>query len=403
MRVTPPPLAGLKVLELARVLAGPWAGQLLADLGATVIKVERPGSGDETRAWGPPFVSGEGDGPETSAYFHSANRGKRSIVADFANADDLAMIRALAAQADVVVENFKVGGLAAFGLDYASLSAINPDLVYCSITGFGQDGPYARRLGYDFIVQGMSGLMDLTGRPEDEPQKVGIACADIFAGLYAATAIVAAVHQRTQSGRGTHIDLSLLDCQVVVLANQAMSYLTSNAAPRRLGNAHPTIVPYEVFATRDGHIIIAAGNDEQFRRLCRVLGTEELAGDDRFSRNADRVSNREVLIAALAETVGQRCSSELLAALERSEVPAGPINRLDEVFADPQVIHRGMRQDLARADGSTVPTVRSPILYDSVAAFAQRASPEMGEATAGVRAAFGKGDDLWRAIADGAG
>lgn len=360
------PLAGLKVIELARILAGPWAGQMLADLGAEVIKVERPGAGDDTRHWGPPFTA---DG--TAAYFHSCNRGKTSVAIDFESEEGQARVRRLVADADILIENFKVGGLTKYGLDYASLSALNPRLVYCSITGFGQTGPYASRAGYDFMIQGMGGIMDLTGDPEGEPQKIGVAFADIFTGVYAANAILAAIHGRQQTGRGCHIDMALLDTQVAVLANQAMNYLVSGEVPRRLGNAHPNIAPYQTFAVADGHVIVAVGNDGQFGKLCEILG---IAADPRFATNGDRVRNRDALTAVLAPAISQRRRDELLVALASAGVPAGPINNVAEVFADPQVIARGLQFE---AHG--VPAVASPIVIDGKRQVAERGSPALGE------------------------
>ncbi|MFZ2099569.1 MAG: CaiB/BaiF CoA-transferase family protein, partial [Oricola sp.] len=326
------PLQGLRVLELARILAGPWIGQTLADLGADVIKVESP-EGDDTRQWGPPFI--ERDGEKSAAYFHACNRGKRSVTADFRNEDDLALIRRLAAEADVVVENFKVGGLSKFGLDYAALSAINPRLVYCSVTGFGQDGPYAARAGYDFLIQGMGGIMDLTGDPAGEPQKIGVAFADIFTGLYGVVAIQAALAERAVTGKGRHIDMSLLDCMTGVLANQAMNFLASGVAPHRLGNAHPNIAPYQTFEVSDGWLIVAVGNDGQFARFCQVLGLDGLAADPHYATNAARVGNRVELSALLTERTKGWKRDNLLAALEKAVVPAGPINTVEDVFADP--------------------------------------------------------------------
>ena len=392
---TPGPLAGVKVLELARILAGPWAGQLLADLGATVIKVERPGAGDDTRGWGPPFVAGPGG--KTAAYFHSTNRGKRSVTADFEKPEDLDLVQALAGAADVVIENYKVGGLKKYGLDYRSLAAINPGIVYCSITGFGQDGPYAARAGYDFIIQGMGGIMSLTGEPGGEPQKVGVAFADIFTGLYAANAIQAALIERGRTGRGCHVDMALLDTQVAVLANQAMNYLASGKPPTRLGNAHPNIVPYQVFRTKDRDVIVACGNDAQFRKICEIIGRPDLAEDARYATNAGRVAARGDLVPVLAVAFAGMESQALLDALEAAGVPAGPINPLDAVFADPQVAHRRMRRDLTRDDGSRVPSVRSPIVTDGVPAVSERASPELGEADGAVRAAAAGGRNPWEA------
>jgi crotonobetainyl-CoA:carnitine CoA-transferase CaiB-like acyl-CoA transferase len=362
------PLAGLKVVELARILAGPWAGQLLADLGAEVIKVERPGAGDDTRGWGPPFAA---DG--AAAYFHSCNRGKSSLAVDLDSAEGQARVRDLARDADILIENFKVGGLARFGLDLTSLAALNPRLIYCSITGFGQDGPYAARAGYDFMIQGMGGIMDLTGDPGGEPQKIGVAFADIITGLYAATAILAALRGREATGAGCHIDLALLDTQVAVLANQAMNYLVSGEVPHRLGNAHPNVAPYQTFAVADGHVIVAVGNDGQFRRLCALLGHSELGEDARFATNAGRVGERQALAAALAPSIARRRRDELLAALASAGVPAGPINDVAQVFADPQVVARGLR--IARGG---VPGVASPIVIDGRRQVSDLPAPPFG-------------------------
>ncbi|HEY0044303.1 MAG TPA: CaiB/BaiF CoA-transferase family protein [Allosphingosinicella sp.] len=368
------PLAGLKVLELARILAGPWAGQLLADLGAEVVKVERPGTGDDTRGWGPPFVKGEG----SAAYFHACNRGKTSLAIDFETEEGRERIKALAADADILIENFKVGGLAKYGLDYPALSELNPRLIYCSITGFGQDGPYAPRAGYDFMIQGMGGIMDLTGDPAGEPQKTGVAFADIFTGVYASNAILAALHGREKSGRGCHIDMALLDTQVSVLANQAMNYLVSGETPRRLGNAHPNIAPYQTFRVADGWVIVAVGNDGQFAKLCGLLALPPLSDDPLFRTNKDRVGNRDALIAALEPALSQRGKDELLSALAAAGVPAGPINSVAEVFADPQVVARGMRLDL---DG--MPGIASPIVIDGKRQVSDRPSPALGSGTDG--------------------
>lgn len=377
------PLNGLKVLELARILAGPWVGQLLADLGADVVKVERPGSGDDTRGWGPPFIEGADGEDLSAAYFHSCNRGKRSIAVDFETPEGQALVRKLASQADVVVENFKVGGLRKYGLDYESLKAVNPRLVYCSITGFGQNGPYAARAGYDFMIQGLGGIMDLTGDPGGEPQKIGVAYADIFTGVYAVVGILAALRRRDTTGEGAHVDMALLDVQTSVLANQAMNYLASGQAPKRMGNAHPNIVPYQVFPVADGHVIVAVGNDGQFARFVAVLGQPELARDERFATNAARVKNRSVLVPLLTELTMRTTRDALLAALEAQGVPAGPINTVADVFADPQVIARGMRIDLPSpaAKGGVIPSVRSPIVLDGKPMAAERPSPRLGEHT----------------------
>jgi crotonobetainyl-CoA:carnitine CoA-transferase CaiB-like acyl-CoA transferase len=362
------PLSGLKVVELARILAGPWAGQLLADLGAEVVKVERPGAGDDTRSWGPPFAA---DG--SAAYFHGCNRGKSAVAIDLESAEGQAAVRALVRDADVLIENFKVGGLARYGLDFASLKAVNPRLIYCSITGFGQDGPYAARAGYDFMVQGMGGIMDLTGEPDGEPQKIGVAFADIFTGVYASTAILAALRGREASGEGCHIDMALLDVQVAVLANQAMNYLIGGRVPHRMGNAHPNIAPYQTFAVADGHVIVAVGNDGQYRRLCALIGAPELGTDARFATNADRVGNRAALEAALAPPIALWRRDAFLAALAADGIPGGPINDVAQVFADPQVIARGMR-----IDPGGLPGVASPIVIDGKRQAAATPSPPLG-------------------------
>jgi crotonobetainyl-CoA:carnitine CoA-transferase CaiB-like acyl-CoA transferase len=377
------PLAGLKVLELARILAGPWVGQLLADLGADVVKVERPGAGDDTRGWGPPFVEAEDGGDLSAAYFHSCNRGKRSIAVDFESEEGQALVRKLASHADVVIENFKVGGLKKYGLDYEGLKKVNPRLVYCSITGFGQNGPYAARAGYDFMIQGLGGIMDLTGDPEGEPQKIGVAYVDIFTGVYSVVGILAALRQRDQTGEGAHLDMALLDVQTSVLANQAMNYLASGKSPRRMGNAHPNIVPYQVFPVADGHVIVAVGNDSQFSRFVAVLGQPELAQDERFATNAGRVRHRADLVPVLTALTLKITRETLLSALEKQGVPAGPINTVEDVFADAQVIARGMRIDLpsAAAKGGAIPSVRSPIVMNGEPMAAGRPSPRLGEHT----------------------
>ncbi len=365
------PLNGLKVLELARVLAGPWAGQTLADLGATVIKVESP-EGDETRTWGKPV-----DG--TAPYFHSCNRGKHSIALDFRDAEDLALVRQLAADADVVIENFKVGGLKKFGLDYATLSADNPGLVYCSVTGFGQDGPYAHRAGYDFIIQAMSGIMDLTGDPNGPPQKMGVAFADIFTGLYATIGIQAALAAREKTGKGDFIDMALLDSQIGVLANQASNYLMTGAEPRRLGNTHPSIVPYQVFISADAPLVIACGNDGQFRALCGSLGLN-LHDDPRFTTNPARLENREALTDLLQAELSQRARADILTLMESAGVPAGPINSVKEAFTDPQVLYRGLTINQS---------VRNPIRFAENDLAAYRKPPRLNENEKDIR------DHLW--------
>jgi crotonobetainyl-CoA:carnitine CoA-transferase CaiB-like acyl-CoA transferase len=375
-----PPLSGLRVLELARILAGPWIGQLLADLGADVVKVEAP-EGDDTRTWGPPFVEGVDGENLSAAYFHSANRGKRSITADFRTAEGQALVHRLAAHADVVVENFKVGGLQKYGLDAASLRKAHPRLIYCSVTGFGQTGPYAPRAGYDFLVQGMGGPMSVTGEPTGAPMKAAYATADIYTGLYATVGILAALRRRDATGEGASLDMALLDAQVAVLGNQAMNYLVSGKPPVRLGNAHPNIVPYDVFPVADGHIIIATGNDGQWRKLCEVLGDAALASHPDYADNRSRVANRAALTATLHLLTQRYGKADLLAALEGVGVPAGPINAVDEVFADPQIVARGVRVDLpsALAEGGTIPTVASPIVIDGVRQVSQRPSPGLGE------------------------
>ncbi|MGK9050563.1 CaiB/BaiF CoA transferase family protein [Neorhizobium petrolearium] len=381
-----PPLSGIRVIELARVLAGPWAGQMLADMGADVIKVENPDGGDDTRAWGPPFVEGKNGENLSAAYYHSTNRGKRSIAVDLKTEEGKEIVRRLAATADVLIENFKLGGLAKYGLDYESLRKINPRLIYCSITGFGQDGPYANLAGYDYIVQGMSGFMSITGEPDGEPMKAGVAIADIFTGIYAVTAIQAALIHAMKSGEGQHIDMALLDVQAGILANQNMNYLISGIAPEKLGNAHPNISPYEVIPTQDGHLILAVGNDGQFRRLCRILGMEAIADDERFATNKARVANRgEVRRLILAQTAKWK-KAELLAACGENAVPAGPINSIAEMFDDRQVKARGLRIDLEAADGTVIPGVRSPIVLSETPLTYCRPSPALGEHTADVLA-----------------
>lgn len=372
----PKPLAGVRVLELARILAGPWAGQLLADLGADVVKVERPGSGDDTRGWGPPFVRAADGANLSAAYFHAANRGKRSIALDFETEQGRQAVRHLALRADVVVENFRVGGLAKFGLDHASLARLNPRLVTCSITGFGQTGPYAARAGYDAIIQAMGGIMDLTGDPTGEPQKIGVAYADIMTGLYASVGILAALRRRDATGEGGHVDMALLDVQAGVLANQAMNYLVSGEAPRRMGNSHPNIVPYQAFRVADGHVMVAVGSDAQFARFAALLDLAWLASDERFRSNAGRVAHRAELVPMLAEACRRIDRATLLAAMEIAGVPAGPINTVAQAFADPQVVARGMRQDIATTAG-TIPAIRSPIVLDGEPMMAARASPAL--------------------------
>ena len=386
------PLAGVRVLELARILAGPWAGQILADLGADVIKVERKGAGDDTRLWGPPFVAGVDGKAISSAYFHSANRGKRSIEADFETEEGKRIIHKLAKRSDILIENFKVGGLAKFGLDYKSLSPQCPRLIYCSVTGFGQTGPYAKRAGYDLMAQGMGGLMDITGMPDGPPVKVGGAVSDIFTGVYSVIGILAALTQREKTGKGAYVDTALVDSTVGILANQAMNYLVSGKIPKRLGNAHANIVPYQEFPAADGHIIIATGNDNQFIKLCNVLGAQELSNDPAHKDNVGRLANRDKLIADLTVYTKKFKRDDLLAKLEAVQVPAGPINNLEQVFNDPQVVHRGMKIEMPSkaAKGGTIPGVRTPIVIDGEPASSGRPSPLLGEHTAEILREIGE-------------
>jgi crotonobetainyl-CoA:carnitine CoA-transferase CaiB-like acyl-CoA transferase len=365
------PLAGLRVIELARILAGPWAGQTLADLGATVIKVEAP-EGDDTRRWGPPFVT-RADGTQEAAYFHSTNRGKASVTADFTTVEGQAKVRALVADADVVIENFKVGGLAKYGLDYASLSALNPRLIYCSITGFGQTGPYAHRAGYDYIIQGMSGLMSVTGPQDGSPYKVGVAVTDIFTGIYASTAILAAIHARATTGKGQHIDMALMDSAVAIMANQAMNYLATGTAPGRLGNFHPNLAPYQVVPCADGHIILATGNHGQYQRFCALLGRDDLGQAPEYATNALRVTRRQDLSDIISTETARWTKADLLGACERAGVPAGPINAMDDVFADPQVIARGLELNMGGLKG-----VRSPFRFSDHDLPLDRPAPGLG-------------------------
>jgi crotonobetainyl-CoA:carnitine CoA-transferase CaiB-like acyl-CoA transferase len=381
------PLVGVRVLELARILAGPWAGQVLADLGAEVIKVERPGVGDDTRGWGPPWIETADGGAWGAAYYHACNRGKRSVAVDFETGEGRDTVRRLAAECDVVIENFKVGGLKKYGLDHDGLRAVNPRLVYCSITGFGQTGPSAGRAGYDFMMQGLAGLMDITGQPDGEPMKVGVAVVDLFTGVYASVAILAALRRRDQTGEGGHIDMALLDVGVAMLANQAMNQL-AGSPPRRLGNAHPNIVPYQVFETADGHVIVAVGNDGQYRRFCEALAAPELGADPAYATNGDRVRRRSELAPKLAPYVKALRSADLLERLERLGVPAGPINSVAEVFEDSQVIHRGLRIDLAGPDGSLVPGVASPFVLDGERLVGDGPSPMLGADTDAVLASL---------------
>jgi crotonobetainyl-CoA:carnitine CoA-transferase CaiB-like acyl-CoA transferase len=365
------PLKGIKVVELARILAGPWAGQLLADLGAEVIKVESE-QGDDTRAWGPPFI--ERDNDVSAAYFHGCNRGKKSITVDLSTSQGQERIKKLVKESDILIENFKVGGLKKYGLDYESLKTKNKALIYCSITGFGQDGPYATRAGYDYIIQGMSGLMSITGEPGGPPLKTGVAITDIFTGIYASTAILAALHQRKETGLGQHIDMSLLDSAVAILANQGMNYLSTGNSPGRMGNFHPNLSPYQVFECSDGHIIIATGNDQQYQRLCDILQCPELGKNPKFESNAKRVENRHELDDVLSRKTKNWKKAKLLKRCEVTSIPAGPINSLDEVFSDKQIIHRGMKLSL---DG--IPSIRSPIRFSESELNLDKPSPKLGE------------------------
>ena len=365
------PLAGLRVIELARILAGPWAGQTLADLGADVIKVESP-AGDDTRNWGPPFI--DRDGGAFAAYFHSCNRGKQSVVVDLATDEGQSAMHALLSEADVLIENFKVGGLAKYGLDFASVSARHPQIIYCSITGFGQTGPYAHRAGYDYIIQGMSGFMSITGDPDGQPQRAGVAVTDLLTGLYSVSAILAAVHQRQNTGRGQHIDMALMDCAVSAMANQALNYMSTGTSPGRTGNYHPNLTPYQVFDCSDGHIIIATGNDGQYQRLCALLGLDAMAMDPDYLTNRDRVQNREAMIDRLMAKTRQWTKNDLLAGCEEQGVPAGPINDMAEVFADPQVQARGLK-----IEPEGIPGVRSPFVFSDADLVLDQPPPRLGQ------------------------
>ncbi|MBC3468630.1 CaiB/BaiF CoA-transferase family protein [Pseudomonas sp. RW10S2] len=382
-------LSHLRVLDLSRVLAGPWSGQILADLGADVIKVERPGTGDDTRAWGPPFLrDAHGENTSEAAYYLSANRNKRSVTIDFTQPEGQRLVRELAAKSDIVIENFKAGGLASYGLDYECLRAVNPKLIYCSITGFGQTGPYAKRAGYDFMIQGLGGLMSLTGRPEGEqgagPMKVGVALTDILTGLYSTVAILAALAHRDQSGEGQHIDMALLDVQVACLANQAMNYLTTGTSPKRLGNAHPNIVPYQDFPTADGDFILTVGNDGQFRKFAEVAGQPQWADDPRFATNKQRVAHRAELIPLIRQATVFKTTAQWVAELERAGVPCGPINDLAQMFQDPQVVARGLKVDVPHPLAGSVPQVASPIRLSETPVEYRRAPPLLGEHTEAV-------------------
>ncbi len=379
------PLAGLRVLDLSRVLAGPWASQILADLGAEVIKIEQPGQGDDTRRWGPPFLP---DGSNDSAYYLCANRNKESIAVDIAKPDGAELIRKLAGESDILLENFRVGGLAKYGLDYASLSAANPGLVYCSITGFGQDGPYRDMGGYDFLIQGMSGLMSITGRPDGEPgggpMKVGIPISDLVTGLYAAIGILAALQHREKTGEGQHIDCALLDTQVSLLANQASNYLNGGMIPRRLGNQHPNTVPYQDFACADGDILVALGNDRQFRAFCTLIGRDDLPDDPRFAANAGRSPNRDALLAEMRPAVARWKSDELIAAMSAAKLPGGKVNEIPEILADPHIAARGLVRELERSDGTPVKLLGFPSKLSRTPADYRLAPPRSGENTRAV-------------------
>ncbi|MER8962349.1 CaiB/BaiF CoA-transferase family protein [Mesorhizobium sp. M0701] len=379
--MTEPPLKGIRVIELARILAGPWAGQLLADLGADVIKVESPDGGDDTRKWGPPFVIGHDGENLSAAYYHSCNRGKRSIAIDFSTPEGAETVRRLVATSDVLIENFKVGGLKKYGLDYDSLKKINPRLIYCSITGFGQSGPYAPRAGYDFIIQGMAGMMSITGEAGREPQKAGVAISDVFTGLYSVIAIQAALRHAEKTGEGQHIDMALYDTQISTLGNQNLNYLVSGQSPVQMGNAHMNIAPYEVVPVKNGHIILAVGNDGQFAKFCAAVGLDELASNPDFATNPARVANRAKLREHMIEALKAFDRDPLLARLEAAGVPASPINNIGQMFADPQTIARGMRLDLDDGHGNLLPSVRAPMVMSGTPLVYERPSPRLGEHT----------------------
>lgn len=379
--MTEPPLKGVRVIELARILAGPWAGQLLADLGADVIKVESPDGGDDTRKWGPPFVMSHDGENLSAAYYHSCNRGKRSIAIDFSTPEGAETVRRLVATSDVLIENFKIGGLKKYGLDYESLREINPRLIYCSITGFGQDGPYAPRAGYDFIIQGMAGMMSITGEAGREPQKAGVAVSDIFTGLYSVIAIQAALRHAETTGEGQHIDMALYDTQISALGNQNLNYLVSGKSPVQMGNAHMNIAPYEVVPVKDGHIILAIGNDGQFAKFCAAIGLDDLPSNPDFATNPARVANRAKLREHIIEALKTLDRDPLLAKLEAASVPASPINTIGQMFADPQTIARGMRLDLDDGHGNLLPSVRAPMVMSGTPLVYERPSPRLGEHT----------------------
>ena len=377
------PLKGIRVLDLTRVLAGPWATQMLADFGAEVIKIEKPGEGDDTRGWGPPFLKSADGSNGDAAYFQSANRGKQSVCIDMAKPEGAQLIKALAAKSDILIENFKVGGLKKYGLDYESLKVANPRLIYCSITGFGQTGPYANRAGYDFMIQGMSGVMSITGAPGGEPMKMGVAFSDVFAGLHAVIGIQAALFHRERTGEGQYIDISLLDSQVAVLANQALNYLVGGKVPQRLGNAHPNIVPYQTFETADGHIIMAVGNDRQYAEYCKIIGAPELAAAP-YDTNRGRVENRATLIPLLAPLMKKRTTSDWVKAFEAASVPCGPINTIDQMFANEQVLLRGMQIGMTREDGVQIPGVANPIVFSETAVEYGTPPPILASSTASI-------------------
>lgn len=400
------PLKGLRVLDLSRVLAGPWATQCLGDMGADVIKVERPGAGDDTRIWGPPFYeSTVTPGEKTAGYYLSANRNKRSIELDITSEAGQHAIRQIALESDILVENFKVGGLAKYGLDFESLSALNPRLIYCSITGFGQTGPYAARPGYDFLVQGLGGMMSVTGerddRPGGGPQKTGVATADVFTGLYGVIGILAAVHHREKTGEGQHIDMALLDTLISIMGNQAMGYLVSGNEPKRMGNAHTSIVPYEAFASSDGYVILAVGNDSQFASFCKTVGRPELAEDPRYKTNVSRVVNRDDIVPIVQDIMRTRSTDEWVNVLEQNNVPCSPINGMERVFQDPQVIAREVQASVKRSDGESIPTIASPIRFSKTPVEYHRAPPRLGEHTAEIlKEIKGLSDEERRALLD---
>ncbi len=402
---TPRALSGVRVLDLSRVLAGPWASQLLGDLGAEIIKIERPGAGDDTRGWGPPFLTNEAGETTDAAYFLAANRNKKSVAIDIADPAGAELVRRIAKTSQIVVENFKVGGLKKYGLDYPSLAALNPALVYCSITGFGQTGPDAPRAGYDYMIQAMGGLMSITGQADGaagaEPMKVGVAVADLFSGMYASSAILAALRHAERAGEGQHVDVALFDCQIAMLANQASNFLVSGKAPGRLGNAHPNIAPYQVFASADGYIVIAVGNDGQFASFARAVGAPALGDDERYRSNRARVANREDLVALIAPVMRMRATKDWLAAMETAGVPAGPINTIDQVFAEPQARARAMTAPVERADAHGVSMVVHPVKYSRTPAIADLPPPAIGSHTDEVLGEFASAGEIARLKKDG--